>query len=118
MKAVFTAEAFGWGSSRQRERRRPFDVRRPHADELIGLDGSDYRCRWVRPVLDWRHMNSTGNRGAYFCWTLEAGRIYRVSYRESWTRWVDRLLTVTEDGAIVDVTEGQVRAWLANVTSG
>ncbi len=122
MKAVFTAEAIGFGESvRQRDRgfavgRRQLDARRPWCAELVGLEGDGaYRRRYLRAKVDYRDMGSTGNRNVYFCWTLDAGQLYQASYRVTWQRWEQRLMTVTTDGQIRDVTPEEVRSWLENV---
>lgn len=125
MKAVFTAEAIGFGESVRQRGREPFsgarrlDARRPWCAELVGLVGiegnGEYRRSYLKPKIDYRDMGRSGNRNVYFCWTLDAGQLYQARYRVTWSRWEGRLMTVTEAGEIRDVTEEEVRGWLANV---
>jgi len=124
VKAIFSAEAIGLDASTEitarimglsREMNR---WHRPGVAELTGLSGeADYERRFLRPKADYTHATSTGSRGVWFFWTLEAGRIYEARYRTSWKDWAYRLMTVTEHGEIKDVTVEEVRGWLANVTS-
>ena len=50
-------------------------------------------------------------------WTLECGPVYRARYRTDWTNWQQRIVTVAPDGQVLDVTEEEAHAWLANATS-
>jgi hypothetical protein len=122
MKAVFTAEAIGFGYSLRPRADRPqggrvMDGTRPWVDELAGLLGSDYQRHPVLYKVDYRGVGRTGNRNVFFCWTLEAGRIYHARYRVAWNDWQERFMTVNDAGEIAVVTEEQVRTWLGNVAS-
>lgn len=124
MKGSFGVEDIGLTSSEERLARQLGTIgsvarsRRPWMAELTGLCPVDgFARRPLRPKRDYAEANSRGTRGVWCFWTLEAGRVYETRYRTTWTKWHHRFLIVTTTGDVEDVSEGQVRAWLANVTS-
>lgn len=124
MKASFRAEAMGFQPHEERTYRGlgiAQDMarrQRPWVAELTGLcPNYGFQRRFLRPKRDYADANSRGTRGVLFYWTLESGFLYETRYRSTWDRWHHRFLLVTSDGEIQDVTEEEVRGWLANVVS-
>jgi len=82
---------------------------RPWVAEITGPSGRyRYARTFLRAKTDYKDANSTGSRGVWFWWTLEAGRVYETRYRTSWDRWEHRFLAVTEGGEVKDLTEADV----------
>jgi len=123
VKAAFGAEAIGFGHQLKVDAMlAPFGVRmrdpvnpRPWVAEIVGRHPRyKYERRFLRPRIDYRKASSTANRGVWFWWTLESGRIYEIWRRTSWRYGRDhRFVTVTEDGDIQDLTREEVDAWLS-----
>ncbi|MGW2416905.1 hypothetical protein ACWCV5_32725 [Streptomyces tubercidicus] len=125
MKQVFSAEAIGLTPEQEHRARRTGELRaanravRPRMDELTGLmlSGAFLRRR-LKAKADYTHANSRGTRGVWLFWTLTCGPLYQARYRTDWAdEWHERYLTVAADGRLLDVTEQEVRAWLANAPS-
>ena len=71
-----------------------------------------YKRVFLKPKKDYSKANSKGSRGVYFVYMLESGNIYDVSEPVSWKN-VDRYFCkVSEDGAIIKITEENVKKWL------
>jgi hypothetical protein len=123
VKASFKAEAIGLNAS-QRKTARTFGVerevrrqQRPWVAALTGLTPAGaFQRTFLRAKADFRDANSKGTRGVWFHWTLDPG-LYEADYPVTWDRREHRLLRVTDDGHVHDVSEEEVRAWLENVTS-
>lgn len=141
MKAAFGAEAIGLGhelACNDLLARYPRDLRtwitgalgapvtpagraidpvnpRPWLAEIVGLHRRyRFERRFLPYKIDYSQASGTGNRGVWFWWTLESGRVYETWYRTSWQYGRQRrYLTVTDDGQIKDLTEDEVRAWLS-----
>lgn len=121
MKAAFSAEAIGLDAATEVTARR-FGLYRwfyrqskPWVAEITGLcPRYGYARTFLRHKADYKNANSKGTRGVWFWWTLESGRIYETRYRTSWKNVVHRFMTVTDEGDIKDLTEEEVRAWLAS----
>lgn len=127
MKQVFRAEAIGLTPEEERRHARSHtdalrQARRdalPRVVELTGvmLSGAFLHRPVKKPRADYARANSKGTRGVWLYWTLECGPLYQARYRTTWTDWHTRILTVAPDGRILDVTEEEARAWLANARS-
>lgn len=91
--------------------------RKPWLAELVGLHPKyRFERRFLKARVDYAQASSTGNRGVWFWWTLEGGKVYQTRYRTSWSSgYVTRLLTVDETtGDVVDIDEEEVIRWLSN----
>jgi hypothetical protein len=126
VKAAFGAEAIGLGASdnvtarmlgMSRELNR---MARPWVAEIVGPDDRyGWRRRFLSHKADYRQANGGGTRGVWFWWTLESGRVYEAKYRTTWSlsSIMQRFLTVDDDGEIKDLTEDEVREWMATAAS-
>lgn len=91
--------------------------RRPWLAEIVGPHP---RYRFERLFLparvDYAQSSSTGNRGVWFWWTLEAGKVYQARHRTSWgAGYQDRYLSIEEtSGDLVDLTVEEVLTWLSD----
>ena len=113
---MFRAEAIGYGNyNAVRDYvRRPASNQPPWLAEIVGLSARYGLDRDFLPAkVDWSESNSSGNRGVYYCWLLETGRVYETHYWTTWTRDHREFLTVDEHGAVVEITRQEVDAWLA-----
>ncbi|MFW6033947.1 MAG: hypothetical protein ACOC9R_02325, partial [bacterium] len=90
---------------------------RPWVAEITGHRGGDYARRFVRHQVDRRRANARETRGVWWWWVLESGRIYEMSLRED-GRHRRRFVTVDGGGDIIDMSRGEVDAWLAGGRSG
>lgn len=116
MKGLFRAEAIGYGNYNavRDYSRRPAGDHPPWLAEITGLSAKYGLAReFLHPKVDWSQSNSSANRGVFFCWTLEAGKVYQANYWTSWTRQVREFLKVADDGTVVEITREEVDAWLA-----
>lgn len=121
MKAAFSAEAIGLDASTELTARRMgmerdfHRMNRPWVAEIRGLSPRyGYDRQFLRAKADYKRANSRGSRGVVLWWTLESGRVYEARYRTSWKVWEHRFIAVADDGDIKDLTEEEVRAWLAS----
>lgn len=144
MKAAFGAEAIGWGYDESAaalgQMARQFALaetaqlalptaggravdplnRKPWLAEITGLHPRyRFERRFLPAKVDYARASSTGNRGVWFWWTLDGGRVYQVRYRTSWSGgYHTRLLTVDETtGDVVDIDEGEVIRWLSTFSA-
>lgn len=127
MKAAFGAEVIGLGYERMSTKllvplggRRAVDPvnARPWLAEITGPDPRyGYARKFLPSKTDYQAASSTGNRGVWFWWTLESGRVYQTRYRTSWAGgYQRRFIAVADDGNIIDLTEEEVRTWLSEVS--
>lgn len=122
MKAAFSAEAIGLGPvpgwKTHLAPGHSGDRRLPWVAEITGTDPRFGLAREFLPrKLDCRDANRTGERGVTCWWTLESGRLYQVRYRVTWSKWVTRYVTVTQDGDITGITGQEALAWASGISA-
>lgn len=114
MKAMFEAEAIGWGPSHRAHEWPSGTEHLPWLARITGLS-----ARWglerefLQAKLDYSRANSRGTRGVYYCWPLASGEIYETAYKAAWNRVEREFLKVTDDGRVEKITRQEVDAWLA-----
>lgn len=88
-------------------------TRRPWVTEIVGREDS---AKLVRRSLlaNWQRKdaNSKQTRGVYLWFILESGRLYEVRACQSWRSTRRYFCTVSEDGAIYELTPEQAAEWV------
>jgi hypothetical protein len=118
VKALWEAEAIGWGS--RKDRLRPGargwvdrDGLTPWVARITGFSARyGYRREFLPHKTSYLNASSSGQRGVRFYWTLEEGEYYQAHYPLSWSRTERVFLKVDETGAVVQVPREEVDAWL------
>lgn len=112
MCAVYRAAFDREGYAEARDHLRD-PMRRPWVAELTGRDARfGYARRFLRPALtDYSASNAIGSRGVVRHYHLREGAVYEVHERVSWGR-SRRYACRVEGGAVVEMTDAEVRAWL------
>lgn len=121
MKAPVSAEAIGLHTRNSDALVAEFTSRfgdptrlKPWCAEITGRDPTyGYARQFLPPRYDYSQANSVGSRGIYAWWTIETGRLYQMSSRQSWTGGMERRwLVVDEDGDTRELTQEEADRWL------
>lgn len=75
-----------------------------------------YERQFLRPKKDYRKSNSTGSRGIYLWYILDAGNVYEVKRPISRKRFERFFCTITNAGEIEKITEDEVNEWLKTIS--
>lgn len=81
--------------------------------QIVGTNPKwKYERKFLKPKKDYRKSNSTGSRGIYLWYILDADQVYEIKRPISCKRFERFFFTVTNDGSIKKITEDEVNEWL------
>jgi hypothetical protein len=122
MKALLRLEAIGEGYREEYRRtgrargaaalRTVALDRKPEVAEVSQSRPGERRLTRLRPDRDYARASSTANRGLYWLFVIESGHLYQVRELVTWNHERTYFCTVSAQGEIVEVPEGQIDAVL------
>jgi hypothetical protein len=88
-------------------------VRKRWVAEITGITKNNkYDREFIVCKRDYTKANQRGNRGIYSWYILESEKMYEVYRPLNWSKHERFLCKVSEDGAIIKITEENVKKWL------
>lgn len=84
----------------------------PWCAEITGLYSTGAFClRFLDRQIRFEESNSKMSRGVMFHFYPETGRCYAAFRRTSWRNMERFWFRVSDDGAMVEITESEARTW-------